>query len=146
VSLPPSEFEVLCDDGGPIELSGTVERSALAFACQQFHFNAAWATYSDWEPDETKARRYWPWVALAAANYQFEREEKAKYSDEPKPSELTALMNSIAAGAYSLGNDLVRLQDLSYRLSDVETPERRQHSVDAGVHCSKSRGRTAWRC
>jgi hypothetical protein len=127
VSLPPSEFEVLCADGGPVPLSETVDRSALAWACQQFHFNEAWATYRDWEPDEVRARRYWPWVALSAAQYQFEREEKAKYADEPKPSELTALMNGIATGANSLGNDLTRLQVLSYRLGEAETPERRQH-------------------
>lgn len=128
MSLPASEFDVLCDEyGGPVPLCELVEPIALVCACQRFRFHQAWATYRDWEPDEARAKRYWPWVALAAAQYQFERDEKAKYADEPKPSELTALLNAIAISANNLGDDLARLQGLSYRLSDAETPERRQH-------------------
>ncbi len=133
-SFPPSlnrvrsEFDILCDQhGGPVQLSDAVERSTLAWACQQFYFKQTWPAYHAWELNEAKARRYWPWVALAAAQYQFERGEKATYGDEPKPSELAALVNQIATHAKSLGEYLAQLQELSYRVADPEVPERRGH-------------------
>src|SRR5262249_39756295 len=84
-----SEFQTLCEEqGGPVTLSETVERRTLESACKEFGFRQAWDTYRQWQPDRLVAMRHWPWVALAADQYRFERSQKAKYVDEPKPSEI----------------------------------------------------------
>ena len=99
-------------------LSNTVELRSLEWASGQFPFGRSWNAYREWEPDKTEAMRHWPWVALAAAQYRFEREAKAQYANEPKPSEVTTLVNSIATDAKALCDNLMRLQELSYRLDD----------------------------
>lgn len=128
LSKVPSEFKILCDDhGGPVPLSDTVELRSFELACGQFPFGRSWNAYREWEPDKTEAMRHWPWVALAADQYRFEREAKAQYANEPKPSEVTTLINSIATDAKALRNNLMRLQELSYRLGDAQAPLRRPH-------------------
>ena len=85
LSKVPSEFKILCDDhGGPVPLSDTVELRSFELACGQFPFGRSWNAYREWEPDKTEAMRHWPWVALAADQYRFEREAKAQYANEPK--------------------------------------------------------------
>jgi hypothetical protein len=123
-----SEFQVLCEElGGPVTLSETVDHRTLEWACKVFGFRQAWETFRKWQPDRLAAMRHWPWVALAADQYRFERTAKAKYVDEPKPSEILELVTRIAAKANGLGNDLARLNDLSFRLPDPEAPTRQGH-------------------
>jgi hypothetical protein len=71
--------------------------------------------------------QHWPWVAFAASQYRYEREVKEKYNEEPTPTEIRTLVRSIAKNARALCQNLVRLQDLSYRLGDTEAPDRRPH-------------------
>jgi hypothetical protein len=126
-SLPSSEFQTLCDElGGPADVS-IVEREALDLACREFCFARTWPAFQQWEQDQSRSRRYWPWVALAAFQYKFERAEKENYDDEPTPSKLETLVAKIATDARTLLDDLTRLQTLSYRLRDPDTPNRRGH-------------------
>jgi hypothetical protein len=144
-SLPPSlsairsEFQILCDNhGGPAPVCEGIERSTFEWACREFYFAQTWTAYQRWAQDETNARRYWPWVALVAAQYKFERTEKESYDDEPKPSEITALVNSIAIDAQNLRNNLASLQNLSCRLGDAEFPWRRLHLAWIHEYISQS--------
>ena len=137
-SFPPSlnavrsEFQILCDaHGGPVPLIAAADpnglQNALEHACSEFFFAKSWDAYRDWEPDKVIAMQHWPWVAFAASQYRFEREQKGQYSDEPTPTEIRNLVRSIAKGALTLGQNLVRLKDLSSRLGDMEAPDRRAH-------------------
>jgi hypothetical protein len=86
-----SEFQVLCDDkGGPAPLWEGLDEWILERPCNQFPFDRTWDAYREWQPDPVKAMRHWPWVALAASQYRFERAQKQRYTDEPKPTELEA--------------------------------------------------------
>jgi hypothetical protein len=71
--------------------------------------------------------RHWPWVAFAASQYRFERKQKQKYNEEPTPTEIRALVRSIAKNARALCQGIIRLQELSNRLGDIEAPDRRAH-------------------
>jgi hypothetical protein len=124
----PTEFDILCrDHGGPLPIRQTVTNDTLAFACRQFFFDQTWATFCEWEPDRVKAMRVWPWVALAADCYRFERSEKAQYFDEPKPSEFKRLLLSISNDARSLCDKLATLESLAHRIEDTKTSGRRAH-------------------
>ena len=123
--LPPSlsrirsQFKILCDDfGGPVPLIDATDqnelRKALEHACSEFSFRDCWTTFRDWEQDKARAMQHWPWVAFAASQYRFEREIKEKYKEEPTPTEIKALVRSIAKNARELCQNLTRLQELSY--------------------------------
>lgn len=137
-SFPPSlnavrsEFQILCDaHGGPVPLIAAADpnglQNALEHACSEFFFAKSWDAYRDWEPDKVRAMQHWPWVAFAASQYRFERNEKEKYKEEPRPKEVEKLVGSIATNAKALCQNLIRLQDLSFRLGDTEAPYRRPH-------------------
>lgn len=79
------------------------------------------------QEDEIRARRHWPWAAWAISQYDFEKRELAKYTDEPTPKEVRDLLLKINEAAHDLGSGLVRLNDLSERLADPTAPARRAH-------------------
>jgi hypothetical protein len=129
--FPPilrSEFEILCKDGGgPLALNASVDSLALRWATNQYPFATTWTTFSEWEDDLAKAKRLWPWVALAAARYEFERSEKGAYDSEPTPKQTREMLDTIARDARSLCDHLARLNTLALRLDDDDAPARRAH-------------------
>jgi hypothetical protein len=123
-----SQFQALCEEkGGPILIIEPVPLTTMAMACEHFPLEPVWQAYREWSANESEALRYWPWIALAADLYRFERETKAGYDDEPKPSEVLTLLNNITTKAQTLRRDLMQLDALSRRLGDPEAPLRRGH-------------------
>jgi hypothetical protein len=80
-----------------------------------------------YQPDETLARKHWPWVAFAIGQYDYETKERAKYSDEPTPKGVGDLLSQIKKSARDLNAGLRRLEVLSDRLRDPTAPHRRGH-------------------
>jgi hypothetical protein len=128
--FPPkiqTDFARLCAGDGPAEVNRAVSLQTLEWAAGEFPFFRIWPTFREWEPDEYEARRLWPWVALAAAQYRFERTVKRDYPSEPTPTAVKELLASISANAIGLLKDLNRLHELANRLDDAEAPTRRAH-------------------
>jgi hypothetical protein len=124
-----TEYDRLCEDlGGPTDIGVVgISEKDLASYCGTFPSQRVLAVLIQYEPDETRARKHWPWVAFAISHYDYETKEWAKYSDEPTPKEVGDLLSEIEKSARDLHSGLCRLQVLSNRLRDPTAPHRRGH-------------------
>jgi hypothetical protein len=124
-----TEYDRLCEDlGGPanIGVAGISEKD-LASYCATYPSQRVLPVLTQYQPDETSARKHWPWAAFAIGQYDYETKEREQYSDEPTPEEVSELLSKIKKSARDLNSGLCRLQDLSYRLADPTAPDRRGH-------------------
>jgi hypothetical protein len=110
----------------------------LARPCLEFGFERVWETYREWQPDETKARPHWPWIAFITSDYKLERKEKREYDDEPTPAKIKSLLSRVAANAKKLSNNMALLQKLADRLDDTRSPQRRGHLRRLNAYLSQS--------
>jgi len=123
-----SEFKKLCNElGGPADIGVTVDKIDMEVYCQEHPVGLLLPILLRFQENEAVARRHWPWAAFAISQYTFERSERAKYNDEPKPKEILEILKQIIQSARDLGSGLSRLQALSARLTDPAAPLRRDH-------------------
>ena len=130
--LPPrirTEYDRLCEDlGGPADIGEVgISKYDLASYCGTYPTQRVLPVLIQYQPDETLARKHWPWVAFAIGQYDYETKERAKYSDEPTPEEVGDLLSQIKKSARDLNAGLRRLEVLSDRLRDPTAPHRRGH-------------------
>jgi hypothetical protein len=118
-----SEFKKLCNEpGGPADIGVTVDKNDMEVYCREYPVGLLLPILLRFQRNEAVARRHWPWAAFAITQYAFERSERAKYTDEPKPKEILEILGQIKHAARDLGSGLSRLQALSYRLTDPAAP------------------------
>ena len=87
-SWPKSEFDKLCEqDGGPANLGVTVDEHTFRRNAGTVPSSSGASDFSTFTPDEILARRHWPWAAFAINQYNFEINERARYTDELNPEE-----------------------------------------------------------
>ena len=123
-----SEYKKLCDElGGPADVGLTINKRNLETYCREYRMGQVLPILTQFQNDEVKARRHWPWAAFALSHYKFEHLERQKYADEPRPKEILELLEGIQQSAHDLGSALSRLQELSNRLADPTAPLRRPH-------------------
>ena len=123
-----SEYKRLCDElGGPADIGVAIKKSTMEIYCREYPSHRLLPIFLIYHPDESLARRHWPWAAMAISQYKFEQQERKKYTDEPKPEEILELLAHIKQSAHDLASGLCRLQELSDRLSDPTAPLRRPH-------------------
>jgi hypothetical protein len=125
-----SEYELLCDElGGPADIKAPIKwaRAALAPYCSEYSSSTILPILLKFQADKPSARRHWPWAAFAISHYVWEQQERSKYTGEPSPKDVEALLSQIEQGARKLGSGLLRLEELSDRLGDPATPLRRAH-------------------
>ena len=147
----PSAFEIMCErlgqpcsiapltrEIGPAIDEGIMPVEILARPCLEFGFERVWETYREWQPDETKARPHWPWIAFIASDYKRERIEKREYDNEPTPAKIKSLLSRVAANAKKLSDDMALLQKLADRLDDTRSPQRRGHLRRLNAYLSQS--------
>ena len=127
LSSIPTELDRLYKElGGPAPVE-SVDRKTLKRACHNFRFSHVEPICRPYATEISKARRHWPWIALAAFQYRFEQETKRTYTDEPKPSEIISLLDHLETTARKLVDLLCRMQQFAYRLEDAGNPYRRAH-------------------
>ena len=123
-----SDFKKLCDEaGGPADIGVSINKKYMEGCCRDYRSSLLLPILLRFQKDETKARRHWPWAAYAISNYVFEKSERAKYTDEPRPEEIVELLGQIRQAARDLSSGLSQLQTISYRLPDPGAPHRRAH-------------------
>jgi hypothetical protein len=124
-----TEYDRLCEDlGGPADIGAVgISKYHLASYCGTYPTQRVVPVLMQYTPDETLARKLWPWVAFAISQYEFETKEMTTYSDEPTPAEVEDLLSQIAKSSRDLNSALCRLQVLSNRLRDPTAPHRRGH-------------------
>jgi len=123
-----SEFKKLCDDlGGPADIEFPVDKDYIEVCCREYPVDLVLPILLRFQKDEAVARRHWPSAAFAISQYAFERSERAKYTDEPKPKEIIEILGQIRRSARHLSAGLSELQALSVRLIDPAAPLRRPH-------------------
>jgi hypothetical protein len=130
--LPPrirTEYDRLCEDlGGPADIGEVgISKYDLASYCGTYPTQRVLPVLIQYAPDETLARKHWPWVAFAIGQYDFETKELTTYSVEPTPEEVEDLLSQIEKSSRDLNSVLCRLQVLSDRLRDPTAPHRRGH-------------------
>ena len=130
--LPPrirTEYDRLCEDlGGPADIGEVgISKYDLASYCSTYPTQRVLPVLIQYTPDETLARKHWPWAAFAIGQYDFETKELTTYSDEPTPEEVEDLLSQIEKSSRDLNSGLCRLQVLSNRLRDPTAPHRRGH-------------------
>jgi hypothetical protein len=133
LSAVPSEFDKLCAKfGGPADLGIPVDRSLMNYfrqCCGEFRpyqVLPVLLRFAEGQ-DEAMANRHYPWVAFAISQYHFATREFREYRDEPRPNEILELFGQIDNAAQELTAAIVKIQQLSYRLSDPTAPWRRSH-------------------
>jgi hypothetical protein len=124
-----TEYDRLCEDlGGPANIGVVgISEKDLASYCGTFPSQRVLPVLIQYQPDETLARKHWPWAAFAISHCDYETKEWAHYSDEPTPKEVEDLLSEIDKSARDLNSGLCRLQVLSDRLGDPTAPNRRGH-------------------
>jgi hypothetical protein len=123
-----SEFEKLCDElGGPADIGVKVKKIHHEHSCKEYPSRLVLPTLLRFQSDENSARRHWPWAAFAVSQYAFERRERAKYTDELKPKEVSELLCQIGKAAHDLSSGLCTLQSMANRLADPTAKLRRAH-------------------
>jgi hypothetical protein len=125
-----SEYERLCDElGGPADFGAPIKwpQATLGAYCREYNSNTILPVLLKFQPDKSSARRHWPWAAFAISHYVFEQKKQNKYTDEPSPKKVEALLSQIAHAARELNSGLCRLEALSHRLGDPSAPLRRAH-------------------
>lgn len=132
--LPPSlpniktEFDKLFDDlGGPADIGVDINKRALAECCSEYPSSQIVPILIPYQKDEGLVRRLWPWAAFAVHQYLFERKERQKYTDEPPPEKTIEMLEQIRRSTNELYSGLTRLEELSGRLPDHSSPNRRHH-------------------
>src|SRR6476646_2375677 len=102
LSSIPTELDRLYSElGGPAPIT-SIDRKTVKRACHDFRFSQVEPICRRHIKGDNEIRRHWPWIALAAFQYRFEREEKRTYSDEPKPSEILSLLSDVETTARRL--------------------------------------------
>ena len=133
-----TEFEILCKElGGPAPLDDRVERSTFTPACDDFRLTTVWPLIEKWKVGKDTTRRYWPWIALAAQQYRYERKAKKAY-DPLKKCQIEALIPRIHKHADLLVKDLCKLKKLSNRLRESHAPMRRDHLAGIDEYLSQN--------
>ena len=124
-----TEYDRLCEDlGGPADIGVVgISKYNLASYCHTYPTQRVLPVLIQYTPDETLARKHWPWVAFAISEYDYETKELTTYSDEPTPEEVEDLLSQIEKSSRDLNSGLCRLQVLSNRLRDPTAPHRRGH-------------------
>src|SRR5262245_6057321 len=109
-----SELRRLYDElGGPAPIRDGVDRIVLERACGDFPLQQVLPLIERWSSSEEQRLRHWPWIALAASQYDFERRRRSALPDGPKPKEVEGLLRRINRDAESLGKGLTTLQGWS---------------------------------
>jgi hypothetical protein len=127
---PTSELDRLYQElGGPVEIDGkSPKKNVFQSDCDRFPFkNCLGTAICEFVPNESTARRHWPWVAFAIGQYLYEIKERARYTDEPTPKEILDLVKSIRKSSTDLNSSLQRVSNLADRLHDHSAPWRRYH-------------------
>jgi hypothetical protein len=123
-----SEYKKLCDElGGPADVGLTIDKRNLETYCREYRVGQVLPILIQFQDDDVKARRHWPWAAFALSHYKFEHQERQQYADEPRPKEILELLAAIQQSAHDLCSALSRLEELSNRLADPTAPLRRPH-------------------
>ena len=136
-----SEFKKLCDDlGGPADIEFPVDKDYIEVCCREYPVDLVLPILLRFQKDEAVARRHWPSAAFAISQYAFERSERAKYTDEPKPKEIIEILGQIRRSARHLSAGLSELQALSVRLIDPAAPLRRPHLAWLDAFISRAIG------
>ena len=127
LSSIPTELDRLYKDlDGPAPIA-SVDRKTVKRVCHDFRFSQVEPICRQYVKGNNEALRHWPWIALAAFHYRFEREEKRTYTDEPKPSEILSLLDDVETTARRLVDLLCRMQQFASRLEESGNPYRRAH-------------------
>jgi hypothetical protein len=128
LSSIPTDLDRLYNElGGPAPIVEGVKRKILQQVSRDFPFSRVEPICRPYAKDNNEARRHWPWIAFAASQYRFAREEKRTYTDEPKPSEILSRLNDVETTARRLVDLLCQMQQFAYRLEDAGNPHRRAH-------------------
>ena len=93
----------------------------------EFPLSAVEPVYRAYLEDHVDGRLYWPWIALTASEYRSERKYRSTRRDEPKPSEVLALLGDVEATSQRLMELILRVEELAFRLEEAEHPARRSH-------------------
>jgi hypothetical protein len=114
--------------GGPAPLRDA-RRSAFSGPCQKFSWGLVQPILCKFQNDRDISRKHWPWAAFALDQYEFERQERGKYSREPEltPAEVVGLIQGISNSARELADGLARLQEHANRTEDPLAKSRRAH-------------------
>jgi hypothetical protein len=123
-----TEYDRLCEQhGGPAHLGFDVSESDFRRCCGEYPLRKIVPVLLQFNTDESVVRRLWPWAAFAINQYVSENTERERYTDEPTPKEVEALVSEIAQSAHSLNSSLCKLGKFSNRLKDASAPRRRAH-------------------
>jgi hypothetical protein len=126
-SLRTDLDRVYLELGGPAPLRGRIDRITFARCCNDFSWCKVEPTLRRFQKDRDIARKHWPWVACALAQYRFERKERQQNSVRLNPGEVISLMDDIRRPAKELMSNLARLQSYSQALGDPTAPLEKPH-------------------
>jgi hypothetical protein len=113
--------------GGPAPIWDGVDRTILDRACNEYRFRRVLPLIERWASSEEKQHRHWPWIALAASQYAFDRKRRSKLPDGPKPKDVESLLRKVDRDAESLAESLVTLQNWSVAPDSPSAPLRTPH-------------------
>src|SRR5262245_39716886 len=85
--------------GGPAPLRGRIDRNTFARCCNDFSWGKVEPTLRRYQKDRDIAKKHWPWVAFALAQYRFERKERQQNGVRLAPEEIISLLNDIGRSA-----------------------------------------------
>jgi hypothetical protein len=125
-----NDYDRLCDElGGPADIGFSIPHPKVTLAgyCREHPCVRVLPVLTRFQPDKSRARKHWPWVAFAIAQYAFEQKERKSYTDEPTPKELRELLTQFVQSAQKLRSAFFDLDVLSNRLDDRNAPLRRGH-------------------
>src|SRR5690242_8754697 len=78
--------------GGPAPIRDGVDRLTFDLACKEYPLRRILPLMERWSKSDDTQLRHWPWIALAASQYAFERKRRSKLPDGPKPKEVEDLL------------------------------------------------------
>jgi hypothetical protein len=113
--------------GGPAPIRDDVDRTTLERACKEVPFRRVLPLIQRWSNSDETQLRHWPWIALAASQYAFERKRRSKLPDGPKPKDVEALLRKVDRDAESLVQGLLTLQGWTDAPGSPSAPHRRSH-------------------
>jgi hypothetical protein len=113
--------------GGPASIWKRVDRTTLENACNEYPLPRLLPVIERWSSSDEKQHRHWPWIALAASQYDHDRKRRSKLPDGPKPKEVENLLHKVDRDAESLAENLVTLQQWSVAPDSPSAPLRTAH-------------------
>src|SRR5690242_462593 len=99
--------------GGPAPIRAGMDRTTFDLACKEYPFRRVLPLIEQWSKSDDTQLRHWPWIALAASQYSFERKRRSKLPDGPKPKEVESLLRKVDRDAESLAENLATLHNWS---------------------------------